>query len=97
MNNSNLEISKMLCISTAHITQKTSQLLCDEAIKDVTYYNKGDWGFFIYVPTCIEENTEADIPEDLQKVMDFARMNDCLWVMLDCAASVVDELPKYEW
>ena len=92
-----IEKAQMLCLSTAHITPKTSAMLANDEIDDVTCYKKGNWGYFIFVPACVEENGSSDIPDDLRKVMDFARENGCLWVMLDCACACVDSLSEYDW
>ena len=48
-----MEISKVLTLSTAHISQKSAELLDKETEKptlDLPVYNKSNYGWFIYIP-----------------------------------------------
>lgn len=101
-----MEITKMLTISTAHISRGTANFLhevCknsdlsklivyDESLK----YNDctEEYGWFIY---CNVDLPDLDVPEDLLKAMCFTRDNNCDWLCLDRDAKSVDGLDKYEW
>ena len=92
-----MEITKMLTLSTAHITKDTAKLLEVEPNTDemqLCVYNKADFGWFIYVNDFLEDR---GIPDDLYKCLELAKENDCNWLCLDCDGDVVDELEVYEW
>lgn len=92
-----MEITKMLTISTAHITEETARLLELEPDNDnmqLIVYNKADFGWFIYVNEYLENR---DIPDDLRKCLELAKENDCKWLCLECDTDVVDGLDEYEW
>ena len=91
-----MEISKMLTISTAHISEETARLLDIEPDNDnmqLTVYNKADFGWFVYVSEYFED---CDIPDDLRKCLELAKENNCTWLCLDCDAEIVDGLDFYE-
>jgi len=92
-----MEITKMLTISTAHITKETADLLNIEPDNDnmqLSVYNKADFGWFIYVNIDLDNR---NIPDDLRRCLDLAKDNDCNWLCLDCDGEVVDGLDVYEW
>jgi len=37
------------------------------------------------------------MPEDIEKVLKYAKDSDCVYVLLDRDADCVDGLPQYEW
>ena len=92
------EISRMITISTSHITKETAKNLnsyefytLDMPISVFDY----DYGWFIFVPKhCRNFN---NIPDDLRKCAEFAIKNDCEWLRLDCDGIEVDELERYDW
>lgn len=93
-----LEISKMLTLSTAHITKETANLLdnVDTPI-DVCIYDKGTatdhYGWFL-VDWALAGET---IPEDLRACFKLAESKGCNWLCLDCDGAVTELLPTYEW
>ena len=92
-----MEISKILTISTAHITEETARLLDLEPKNNdmwLTVYNKSNFGWFMYVHKDLDDR---NIPDDLRKCLEFAKENDCDWLCLDCDADIVDGLDEYEW
>lgn len=104
------EITKMMTISTRHVTNETAVLL--NAIADEypnadapTVYKKGEFGWLIFVPNdylyCTDERDikekYEDIPEDLHEVMLEAYGRNCRWLCLDGDGPVVDKLAKYDW
>lgn len=95
-----MDISKVLTISTAHITEETDRKLQDNSelnLMDLSVYEKGEYGYWIYIDPLDILMCHANIPEDLLNCIKFARQNDCRWLCLDCDGEVVPELPTYEW
>lgn len=95
---SNLEISKMLTISTAHLTYTTAHRIL--AVKSIVAYKKDIYGYFIHidVDNGVEEiDDAADIPDDLKAAMKYALKNGCEWLCVDRDGPAVDELPTYDW
>lgn len=107
-----MEITKMLILSTAHISKSTAGRMtiegagtlqkAEETNIGVVVYNKGEYGWLI--PIVADElqegekfNHESETPEDLAAVLRFAIEHDCTWVMFDRDAEVVESLPKYDW
>lgn len=85
-----MEISKMLTISTAHITEQTAEFLSTNVIT-VPHYEY-EYGYFIYIP-----EYDMNLPQDLMDCMLFAKANGCEWLRLDCDGYYVDELERYDW
>jgi len=89
-----MTILKMLDLSTAHVSKETAQMLDDDRLSDfVVPYQKGDFGWFIWVPPVEHEG----VPADLRAVLAYARTQQCDWVMLDCDAETIDNLPSFDW
>lgn len=86
-----IEINRVMSISTAHITEKTADLLIKGELEPAVY-PKDKYGWFIFVPKEI-----VAVPDDLGIVMDFARRHGCSWIDMDCAGNTVPFLPTYEW
>jgi hypothetical protein len=101
-----MEITKILTVSIAHITKETAKFIdkvCkDNKLSNLIVYNKSakyddceeQYGWFIY---CNVDLPDLKVPEDLLKVMCFARDNDCNWLCLDRDAEVIDDLEEYVW
>lgn len=95
---SNLEISKMLTLSTAHITQKTSERL----EKDPDDNNLGlcvyptTYGWFIMINEQTIKNTEH-LPKELANLIKFANDLGCSALCLDCDGTKVDYLETFDW
>jgi hypothetical protein len=83
-----LEITKMLVISTGHLTEDT----CNNWQSGTRFFDKGEWGFFANVG-----DEDEDLPSDLRSCMALARANECDWIMFDCDGPLLKELPYYEW
>lgn len=93
-----LEIQKMITLSTAHITEQTAKLLDKEPEKNnmtISVYKKSEYGWFLPIES-IDYNTAA-IPEDLKKVIAFAKDHGCSWLCLDCDGPILDYLDTYKW
>lgn len=80
------EVSKMLALSTAHITEQT----CNQFLATVGY-EKGEYGWFVYT------NLSVPIPDDLKACLEYARTIDCEWVMFDLDVDPLPQLPTYDW
>jgi hypothetical protein len=83
----------MLITSTAHITLEESKRLLELG------YRRDEYGFFLYVggvsdPALSEISV---LSEGLSGVIDFARKNDCQYVLLDCDADALPGIATYEW
>lgn len=94
-----MDITKCLTISTAHITEETSKKLqldpCTN-ILGLSVYEKGEYGWWIYVGDDLSI-LPKDLPLDLMACICEAFTNNCQWLCLDCDAEELDELPTYEW
>ena len=91
-------ITKMVTISTAHISEKTAHLLDVEAQEnnlEICVYNKADFGWYIIIDDEIKRNT--DLPKDLYKAVQFASDIECQTLCLDCDGTVIGFLDKYDW
>lgn len=85
-----IEISKIISISTAHITEQTADLLIKGELEPVVYPKDG-CGWFIFV------NPDDKVPDDLCTLMEFARRHNCAWIDMDSTGAVIPFLPTYEW
>lgn len=80
-------------VSTAHLTQGTMSTLQFEVgarERGGAVYAEGLW---LHVP---EEEDQAD-PQDLRRLLDWARKNEFYFVRLDRDGDKVRELPRYNW
>lgn len=89
-----MEITKMLTVSTAHITKETADLLDCDVSRVV--YQKDDFGWFIHIPDDFDLE-EYDIPQELLKLIKFAKDIECDWLCLDCDAEALEYFETYEW
>lgn len=94
-----MEISKMITMSTAHISEETSKILSDINDLPLSIYDKFGFGWFIYLPTDKTEDAKIlkKLPKDLAMIFMFARHHFIDIVCLDCDGSTIDDLPNYEW
>lgn len=93
-----MEISKMLILSTAHITEKTAKEL-DYAIGridsgvDLCVYEKKDYGYFVHIP---DDWDERIIPSDLVDCLRLAVNDGCEWLCLDRDGEITSLLFAYK-
>lgn len=94
-----MEITRMLTISTAHVSKETAAKLdyedgfaweCCLAI-----YRKEDCGWLIFVDAA--NLSSKSIPEDLKACLALARAKNCEWLCLDCDGEALGILPTYDW
>lgn len=91
-------IENMLVTSTASISRDTGQRLdlSDGTLSDVIRYDKQNYGWFVFVPPSPVID-ELNLPDDLRRLLHYARDLQCDWVMLDRDAVTIDALPIYDW
>jgi len=97
---SDLEIHKMLVISTGHVSKETAKLLEGEAFEDShelpLTFTWGDYGWLIYAQADPQE--PEGFPADLQACMDFSKKHGCQWLRLDCDGEPADGLKYFgDW
>ncbi|MEE9383193.1 MAG: hypothetical protein V3V08_07250 [Nannocystaceae bacterium] len=92
---SDLEISKVLTISTGHITRRTAELMDAKEINLPVHYQWGEYGWIFWTG---REHYEFDeTPDDLLLCIMFAKDKGCRYLLLDRDGEGIDELPFYEW
>jgi hypothetical protein len=93
-----LETRKTLCLSTAHVSETTANML------NTTSYEKwpvcgGPWSFGWMMYAHDEQLDAGDIPfpNDLWDCCCFARKHGFDYIIFDQDADPVEDLPKYSW
>lgn len=105
-----LEITKMLSLSTAHISKATSEKLKTEQDTNamgLTLYEKTgsgeSYGWFLYLDATqpcgySKEAVENGlIPKDLAACMALTNDTGCTILCLDCDAPIVPYLKQFDW
>lgn len=102
-----MEITKMLNVSTAHISEITAELLDKSKSYELhnVVYNKKEYGWFIYLDkdnldNYYEPYNKEDyfyVPEELLKLMKFAKDVGCDWLCLDRDGEVLDYFETFNW
>lgn len=98
-----MEITRMLTISTAHISKETADLLAGEYPIDsvpvwemsIGIYSKEEYGWYIYFS--LAERIHPSMPEDLAACLRLAHQHQCEVLCLDCDGEIVEGLPVYDW
>lgn len=102
------EITKMLTLSTAHITKETDQKLefeydlileADEKMNGIVVYRKEEYGWFIFISEelVFDEDGCKNFPEDLIACLKLAISLDCQWLCLDRDGEVIPDLKTFDW
>ena len=101
-NNKRLDITRVLNLSTAHITGSTAYILgrcalSNDYIPLCSVYEKGEYGWYVY----IDDSGKPDqIPDELSDIRDciiFALKHDVNCICFDRDADTVVGLPVYNW
>lgn len=102
-------IKKIITISALHVSEITFNLLGKEIGDERTennltdffeIYKASEWGYILNfngvdsIPDIL--NHKYRIPEDLQKVLQFASENDCDMLQLDIDGEIISSLPIYD-
>ena len=101
-------IERALDISTIHITFQDSKILQSHAaskdLGDLIVYEKGEYGWFIYVSLdrsdfkeWIEPMQAAGLSDDFLNIVRFAHRHKCKWIEMDRDGAQYDKLPTHEW
>ncbi len=93
-----LEIHKILTLSTTHISKKTADSLNMLNNEDLILYKKDEFGWFIYIIDGDSERiNDKSIPDDLAAIIKLAKSKECEIICLDRDACKVDGLFTYDW
>jgi hypothetical protein len=90
---SELEIDKILTLSTAHISEETNRILTEDPDRFVFSVRANEYGYFLSTAAVGQQTN----PEDIQAIMAFAVSHGCSYVNLDRDGSVVPGLKEYDW
>lgn len=95
-----MSVLSYLDLSTGHISQETCNGWLKEDPQNLVIAEY-EWGYFVSVPSDTADTPlevlAQDMPEDLAKVLEYARANGCTIVRFDGAGYEMDELPTYDW
>lgn len=98
-----LEITKMLTVSSAHVTQETfDRLVMDNENNKIglPVYTKNisnnseNYGLYIYINPDINRGI---VPSDLMPLIDLAVNNDCDILCLDGDGPELTDYPVFKW
>lgn len=97
-----LEVEKMLVLSTAHILPETREML-DETEEFPVVLIPREYGWLLNVPQAdieteddLKKSLEDEIPADLLACITFAWKIGCEWLLLDSDGPVIAALTSYE-
>ena len=91
---SNLEIARMLTVSTAHITGGDSDVLAEPYGGIVSYSTPHGW--LVYTEIFDDPGEDALSPA-LKKLLALAKNHGCEWVRLDESGPEIEGLEIFEW
>ena len=87
-------ISKMLELSTMHLTYKTCTLMDGGKFRIAEY----PCGYFVYAdPWQIKHEDVSDYPKDLLACIKLALEYDCTYIIFDSDVEPIEDLPIYDW
>lgn len=103
-----VDISRMMHLSTAHISEGTALLLEDVSQPSlwtpdlpVPVYAKGNYGFFIFIGSLrdveVFSSEWGKISKDLDECIHYALERECDWLCLDQDVEPIDDLTTYDW
>lgn len=87
-------------ISTVHISLATKTILEERGDKNPWgHCAVYEYGFCVYIPSedMADDGFEEPVPEDLRAVWNWGRECGFGWVRLDADATIIDDLPEYDW
>ena len=99
-----LDITKMLTLSTAHISEHTEKLLSqiseDKMESRLIVYKKGEYGYFIYVTKDADGIIvpyKQEIPEELHQCLCLADELGCNVLCFDRDGEISKALKTFDW
>jgi hypothetical protein len=105
-----MSVEKMLCLSTAHITQQQSEELAERVALDIEGQKPGDWtdGFIVYPHGAYgwllpiggierEDLVQDGIDGNIMAIFDQAIAEQCDWILIDQDAELIEGLPEFDW
>jgi hypothetical protein len=96
-----MEVTKMLTLSTAHITEQTARALDNEPDSDklnLCVYPKSEFGWYIAITDNIDEIiNDKGMPEDLADAIRLTKDLDCKTLCFDCDCEPLSYLKTYSW
>ena len=101
-NNEKLDITRVLNLSTAHITQDTADTLARCALNNdyiplCSVYERGEYGWYVYIDDSDDPNFIPDELSDIRDCIIFALKHDINCICFDRDADTVIGLPVYNW
>lgn len=90
-----MEISKMTTVSTGHISKETADLLENDNIYELIVYQKDEYGWFIFLSE--KDDYYVSIPDELLKLIKFAKDLGCSWLCLDRDGDILEYLEVFDW
>lgn len=93
------ETRRLVVLSTSHVSEATAKRF-DETKADEWPCVGGPYAYYGWFVYAHEENFGIGmdaIPDDLLAVMQWARRHRFEYILFDCDAETVDELPVYDW
>ena len=93
------DISHILTVSTGHITKETEAILTMAAHEEkdldfpVTVYEKGKYGFYLYVP----DEIDNAVPVELKDLLHITKSMGCSILCLDRDGTVLPKMKYYNW
>jgi hypothetical protein len=93
---------KVLDLSTAHLPEAVAATLTSDirgyegCIAD-EHGERGEYGCWVWVPDNPGDWDACKVPDELLRVLLYARGLGCEWVLFDRDAERVAELPIWEW
>ena len=92
-----MEIHKMLCLSTAHLTFSTRTLLERDELPCTIFFPKDSHGWFVHVPEQQQlQDALIEAPTDVRECLTLACARGLQWLMFDSDGPTLSELPLYE-
>ena len=92
-----MEIHKMLCLSTAHLTFSTRTLLERDELPCMISFPKDTHGWFVHVPEQqLLKDALIEAPTDVRECLTLACARGFQWLMFDSDGPTLSELPLYE-
>ncbi len=106
-----LNIQRVLTISTAHIKEWTNTVLSqdfDDVQTDETYvndkdwynvlsiYRKGNYGYYLYLDSAYDYVKASHLPQDLKDCIAYAKSKNCNILCFDSDGAIIEDLDTYD-